>query len=70
MSTNKQAFKYAVVKANNFQVVFKRYRLDTMEIQKLYRYLRPLYMYFEGDYVIFKFPEPAQLEKIKKLIFN
>lgn len=65
MTTNKQAFKCAVVKANNFQVVFKRYRLDTIEIQKLYRYLKPVYMYFEGDYVIFKFPKSAQLEKIK-----
>lgn len=68
MSINKEAYKCAIIKANNYQVVFKRYRLSIIEIQKLYRYLKPLYTYFENDYVIFKFPNPSQLEKIKNNI--
>ena len=66
MSTNKQAFKRAIVKSGNYRTVFRRYDLSSIEIDKLYKFLKPLYTYFEGDYLIFKFPNPTQLLKIMK----
>lgn len=64
MSTNKEAFRRAVVSSSNYKSVFKRYNLSTIEIEKLYRYLKPLYIYYEDDYVIFKFPNPQKLDSL------
>lgn len=67
MSTNKQAYKRAVVSSSNYKTVFKRYDLNTVEIEKLYRFLKPLYTYFEDDYIIFKYPKPTQLLKLAQV---
>ena len=67
MSTNKQAYKRAVVSSSNYKTVFKRYDLSTVEIEKLCRFLKPLYTYFEDDYIIFKFPKPIQLLKLAQV---
>lgn len=64
MSTNKEAFKRAVVSSSNYKSVFRRYDLSQIEIEKLYRYLKPLYIYFENDYVIFKFPNQRKLDSL------
>ena len=64
MRTNKELFKCAIIKANNYKIVFQRYRLSVIEIQKLYRYLKPLYMYFEDNHIIFKFPNPRRLDSL------
>lgn len=58
MSTNKQAYNKAIVKelSNNYKTVFKYYgynSLDSIEYEKLYRFLKPAYTYIENDYVIF-----------------
>ena len=58
MSTNKQAYRKAIVKelSNNYKAVFKIYgenSLDSVEHEKLYRFLKPIYTYIENDYVIF-----------------
>lgn len=64
MSTNKQAYKRAIVSSGNYKTVFNRYELSAVEVDKLYRFLKPLYTYFEDDYIIFKFPKPTQLQKL------
>lgn len=64
MSTNKEAFKRAIVSSGNYRTVFRRYDLSSIEIDKLVRFLKPLYTYFEDDYIIFKFPKQTQLLKI------
>ena len=48
ISTNKQAYKKAIVKelSCNYKTVFKRYgynSLDPIEYEKLYRFLKPAY---------------------------
>ena len=67
MSTNKQAYKRAVVSSSNYKTVFKRYDLSTVEVEKLCRFLKPLYTYFEDDYIIFKFPKSTQLLKLAQV---
>lgn len=62
MSTNKEAYKKAIVKdlSNNDKIVFRFYgdmSLTQLEYEKLYRYLKPIYTYIDGDYVIFKYPK-------------
>ena len=60
MSTNKQAYKKAIIKelSCNYCTVFKRYgynSLTELEYEKLYRYLKPLYTVLDNDNVIFKY---------------
>ena len=62
MSTNKKAYQKAIIKdlSNNYKIVFRFYgdrSLTQLEYEKLYRYLKPLYTYIEGDYMIFKYPK-------------
>lgn len=64
MSTNKEAFKRAVINCNNYKTVFRRYDLSSIEIEKLVRFLKPLYTYLEDDYIIFKFPNQRRLDSL------
>ena len=69
MSTNKQAYRKAIVKelSNNYKTVFKMYgenSLDSVEYEKLCRFLRPTYTYIENDCVIFKWCNQRQELKL------
>ena len=64
MSTNKQAYKRAIVKSNNHKTVFDRYKLSALEVEKLCRFLKPRLIYFENDYLIFEHTEQAQEAKL------
>ena len=62
MTTNKEAYKKAIVKelSCNYKTVFRFYgdrALTQLEYEKLYRYLKPLNTYIENDYIIFKYPK-------------
>ena len=64
MSTNKQAYKQAIVKSNNHKIVFNRYKLSAVEVEKLCRFLKPLLIYFENDYLIFEHSKQTQELKL------
>lgn len=66
MSTNREAFKRAIVSNANYKTTFRRYDLNQTEINKLIRFLKPLYTYFEDDYIIFKYPKQTKLLKLTK----
>lgn len=71
MSTNKQAYTKAIVKdlSCNYKTVFRRYgenSLSSIEYEKLYRFLKPLYTYIENDYVVFKWCNQRQELKLIK----
>lgn len=66
MSTNKQAYKRAIVDSSNNRTVFNKYKLSVEEVAKLCRFLKPLHAYYEGDYIIFKFPKQAQERKLQQ----
>lgn len=62
MSTNKEAYQKAIIKglSNNYKTVFRFYgdrSLTQLEYEKMYRYLKPLYTYIDGNYMIFKYPK-------------
>ena len=72
MSTNKQAYNKAIVKelSCNYKTVFRRYgynSLDSIEYEKLYRFLKPVYTYIENDYVIFKWCNQRQERKLMEV---
>ena len=69
MSTNKEAFNKSIIKklSVNYKLVFKRYgynSLDTLEYEKLYKYLKPLCTILDEDYIIFKYPKQNKLLKL------
>lgn len=66
MSTNREAFKRAIVSNANYKTIFRRYDLNQTEIDKLIRFLKPLYTYFVDDYIIFKYPKQTKLLKLTK----
>lgn len=58
MTTNKQAYNRAIIKelSVNYNTVFKyqgHEGLTTLEYEKLCRYLKPWYTYFDNDKVVF-----------------
>lgn len=66
MSTNKEAFKRANVSNINYCTVFEKRKLNSIEIEKLARFLKPAYIISKDDYIIFKYPRQTQLLKIMK----
>ena len=64
MSTNKQAYKRAIVSSQNYKTVFDRYKLSALEVGKLCRFLKPRLIYFENDYLIFEHSKQTQELKL------
>ena len=66
MSTNKEAYKRAIISNINYCTVFEKSKLNSTEIEKLARFLKPVYIILKDDYIIFKYPRQTQLLKIMK----
>lgn len=71
MSTNKQAYKKAIINglSDKYRLCFRRYgynSLTTEEYNKLVIYLKPLYTIIENDIVIFKYYSQRELLKLLK----
>ena len=64
MSTNKQAYKRAIVSSQNHKTVFDRYKLSALEFTELCLFLKPRLVYFENDYIIFEHTEQTQELKL------